>query len=345
MKTFKVLLVVLILAAGGAAYYFFAYLPAHPKTVETAYVLPASLAVADSRAEIHNEIGNLKSGDPVTVVSEDGEWSELRLPDGKRGWVESRFLMDSQAYEGGQSLLKDVQGIPVQAVGHTSFDVNLRLAPSRDGSLLERLSRNQTLQIYGRRLVPRSAGGAEGPASTAQVAAASPGLDAWYLVGADSRAGWVLGRLVTLDIPPEISAYAQNFNVVAWLVLNTVDDNGRKIPQYLVADREDTQEYDFNHIRVFTWWAKEGHYATAYVESNLNGYFPIQVDQSDEGPEFRLRLVDAKGRKIQKVYKLRDTVVRPQGIVDGWASSALPIAAEKPARRRRMPAGRGKKFR
>ncbi len=341
MKSLKVFLVVLLLAAGGAAYYFFVYLPAHPKIHETAYVLPSSVPLIDSRAEIHNVIESLKGGERVEILSEDNNWAHLRLPDGKRGWVETQYLMDSETYEGGQRLQKELEGIPVQAMGHTSYDVNLRLAPSRDGSLLERLSRNQSLRVFGRRLVPRSAGGAEGPASTAETAPASSALDAWYLVEAGSRAGWVLGKLVTLDIPQGISAYAQNYNMVAWLVLNTVDDNGRQVPQYVAADREGTEECDFTHIRVFTWGAKEGQYATAYVESNLKGSFPIQVDHSDGVAEFRLRLVDAKDRKIQKVYKLVDKVVRPQGIIEGWASRAMPVGAERSVRRRRRtPQGR-----
>jgi hypothetical protein len=334
LKSLKVFLVVLLLAAGGAAYYFLVYLPAHPKIYETAYVLPSSVPLVDSRAEINSVIENLKRGERVEIISKDSGWAHLRLPDGRRGWLETEYLMDSETYAGGQKLQGELEGIPVQAVGHTSFAVNLRLAPSRDGALLESLGRNQSLEVFGRRLVSRSESGAEGPASRSQAEPASSALEAWYLVEADSRAGWVLGRLVTLDIPREISAYAQNYNMVAWLVLNTVGDSGRKVPQYVEADREGTQECDFTRVRVFTWSAKDGQYATAYVQSHLKGYFPIQVDRSDGVPEFRLRLVDAKGRKIQRVYKLMGTVVRPQGIVEGWTGQAAPVAAEKSVRRR-----------
>jgi Bacterial SH3 domain len=302
--------------------------------------MPSSISVVDSRAEIHNVIGNLKNGDRVEVISQDNDWAEVRLAQGKRGWVETKSLMDSKVYDGGQRLLKDLAGIPVQAVGHTTLDVNLRLEPSREGPLLESLSRNKRLEVFGRRLVPRSAGGESGSKESAvgteKPAPGSPVLDAWYLVRTDSRAGWVLGRLVTLDIPEGISAYAQNHNMVAWLVLNTIDDNGRKVPQYLVADREGSPDCDFNHIRVFTWWAKESHYATSFVESNLTGYFPVRVAHPNGSPEFRLRLVDRKGRKYQKIYRLSDTVVRPMGTVEGWASDATPMAtAEKTVRHRR----------
>jgi hypothetical protein len=118
--------------------------------------------------------------------------------------------------------------------------------------------------------------------------------------------------------------YAQAINLVGWVVLNAVDDNGRQVPQYLVADRQGTQECDFNHIRVFTWWSKNQQYVTAYVESNLNGYFPVRMTRGDGSPHFRLRLADKHGRKFQKVYAMSDTIVRPVGTVEGWESDAMP---------------------
>ena len=99
-------------------------------------------------------------------------------------------------------------------------------------------------------------------------------LKAWYLVQGGSHAGWILGRRVHLDIPKSISAYAQDTNLVAWLVLNTVDDSGHLVPQYLVADRLGTQACDFTDIRVLTWWKKKQTYAIAYNEGGLKAIFP-----------------------------------------------------------------------
>ncbi len=110
-------------------------------------------------------------------------------------------------------------------------------------------------------------------------------------------------------------------------------DQGREVPQYLVADRIGAQDIDFNHIRVLTWSARKGRYATAYIESHLSGYFPIRVTELHGVPYFRLRLVDSAGRKYQKVYELLDTIVRPVGIVEGWESGAIPAATvERPRR-------------
>ena len=123
--------------------------------------------------------------------------------------------------------------------------------------------------------------------------------------------------------------------MVAWITLDTVDDAGRQVPQYLTAERMGTQDVDFNHIRVFTWWIKDQRYVTAYVESGLNGYFPIRVMHSGRVPIFRLRLVNDEGNKIQKVYGLFDTITRPLGTVAGWESDAMPAPPEHRHRRRR----------
>jgi hypothetical protein len=170
------------------------------------------------------------------------------------------------------------------------------------------------------------------PAQGGQPSAAKV-RDAWYLVRAEGQAGWVLGRFVALDIPEKLSQYAQGTNLVAWVVLNTVDDEGQPVPQYLTADRVGTQEVDFSHVRVFTWWVKEHKYVTAYVESDLKGYFPIRVAVIKGVPYFRLHLMDDHGQKYQKVYGLFDTITRAVGTVPGWESDAMP-ASPRPHLRR-----------
>jgi hypothetical protein len=211
-----------------------------------------------------------------------------------------------------------------QAVGHVANVANLRVEPARDAVQLMQLRAGQSLEVFGRRMVDR-------PAPPGAQPSAEPMRDAWYLVRVDSKAGWVLGRLVSLDLPDAIAHYAQSTNLVACVVVSTVEDNGRQVPQYLVADRVGTTEYDFTHIRVFTWWGKKQQYVTAYVESNLKGYFPLRTNRVDGVPHFRLRVVDQKGRKSQKVYRMVDTIVRPMGIVEGWESQAMPEKRNVPS--------------
>ena len=313
----------------ASAYYYFVYRPAHTIPLEAGYVLPESVQVVDTPAEVRIVVGSLKNGERVEIIKRTHNWAQIRTADNLTGWVENKDLLDSQTYEGGQKLLRDERNLPAQAEGHTSGVVNLRLEPSRDAAQLTQLPENLHVQVFGRRVMDRPA--PEGQPSAAKV------RDAWYLIRANDRAGWVLGRFVALDIPEKLGPYAQGTNLVAWVVLNTVDDEGQPVPEYLTADRTGTQEADFSHIRVFTWWVKNHKYVTAYVESKLNGYFPIRVAVVKDVHYFRLRLMDDQGQKYQKVYGLFDTITRMVGTVPGWQSDEMPASPEHhhPQRSRR----------
>lgn len=321
MKTF----VALVLAiAAAVAYYHFVYKPKRNRPAgEIAYVLPQELPVVNTTAVIRNVIATLHGGQPVHVTERIGDWARVALAGGEDGWVKQKDLLDAETYKKGQALLDQLNGMQVQAVGRADDAVNLHLDSSMDAPTLGEFSANQPLEVYGRRLVARPSAPGTPPAATIQ--------DVWYLVRGSGRAGWVLGRFVDLDIPQGLANYAQDVNMVAWLVLDTASDGGRQEPQYLAADRIGARDFDFNHIRVFTWWVKRHKYVTAYVESNLEGYFPITVTHIGNVPYFRLRLVDDTGHKFQKVYGLFDTIVRPIGTVDGWTSNAMP----QPRARRR----------
>lgn len=309
----------------AVAYYRLSYVPQHAVAGEPAYVLPTSLEVMDTTAAVRHVVGRFKSGDRVEVIARTAHWSKIRMPRGETGWVESKDLLDAPTYQRGEALLKGLEGFPAQAAGHTSTVTNLRLDPARDSIVLSELAENQPVEIFGRRVVDRSSG------ANAPPSGGSHARDVWYLVRAKSRAGWVFGRLVDLDVPAGISVYAEGVNMVAWIVLKTVDDGGKAVPEYLVADRIGGGDVDFNHIRVFTWWVKHHKYVTAYVESDLSGYFPMDSKQMTDAayyakpsPYFRLRLLETDGHRYQKVYGLFDTIVRNVGTVDGWDSTAMP---------------------
>ncbi len=328
----KFLYIVIIAALGSASYYFFVYRPAHRLAAEAAYILPAAVDLVDTPAEVRIALGSLKSGDRVEVLKRTRNWAQIHTGENLTGWVENADLLDAHTYEGGQTLLRGLLNIPPQANGHTGGAVNLHLEPSRDASQITQLPQDLKVEIYGRKLVER--------ADSAEDSTTDKPRDAWYLVRANARAGWVLGRFVTLDIPEAIAPYAQGTNLVSWIVLKTVDDEGHAVPEYLAADRLGSQDVDYSHIRVFTWWVKDHRYVTAYVESNLKGYFPTRVKVIDGVPYFRLRLMDDQGRKYQRVYGLFDTRTRAVGDVPGWESDAMPTSP--PSHNHRHSAHRGR---
>lgn len=314
----------LVVVGGGLAYYRYFYLPAKRERVgwETAYVVPDSLPVVDTTAMIRRVLATYHSGQAVEVEARIGEWAKIALPGGSSGWVKQKELIDGAVYQKGQDLIKNLETRQVQAQGRTNQPVNLHLDPSRESLKLGEYNQGEAVDIYDRRVVTRGV----------QPAQASLISDVWYLVSGGRRGGWLLGQFVDLSIPPGLAAYAQGVNMVAWLTLDSVADGGRQVPQYIAADRIGAENVDFNHIRVFTWWVKRHEYVTAYVESGLDGYFPITVTHSGGVPYFRLRLVDDEGNKFQKVYGLYDTIVKSLGTVPGWTSTAMPAPPTKRGR-------------
>jgi hypothetical protein len=347
MKVRTAFLLLLLVTLVSAAYYLIIYIPKHSKAGEpvlalrnyfltyapvqpvgeAAYVLPDSMEVWDTPAEIRMQIATLKSGDRIYVLARFRQWAHVRLLDGHDGWVDKDGLMAAATYAEDERLLREMRDLPVQATGHAADMVNVHIEPSRKAAVVAQMKPNQELGVFGRRMVERPQ---ESSAPDVPSIPSNP-VEAWYLVRTGARAGWILGHLVQLDIPKSISAYAQDVNLVAWVVLNTVDDNDHQVPQYLVADRAGTETYDYSHIRVLTWWKKKQAYAIAYREGDLQGYFPILVTHEGSVPNFRLRLVDSNGAKYQKVYALYDTITRVMGTVDGWQSDAMP---ERPVSKR-----------
>ena len=250
------------------------------------------------------QVATLQSGDQVQALGHFRDWVHVRMLDGQEGWVSDDGLMNAETHEEEERLREEISDMPVQARGHAADVDNVHIEPSRAAAVVAQVNPQQSLEIFGRRMVRRSY-----EKSASDILPVSSGqLEAWYLVQEGSHAGWILGHRVRLDIPESISAYAQDTNLVAWVVLDTVDDNGHQIPQYLVADRVGTQTCDFTDIRVLTWWKKKQTYAIAYKEGGLQGYFPILVTHEGSVPYFRLLLVDDAGNKCQKIYGLFETL-------------------------------------
>jgi hypothetical protein len=143
-------------------------------------------------------------------------------------------------------------------------------------------------------------------------------LEDWWLIrDPESHVGWVLSRMVDLDVPLEIAQYAEGQRTVAFFVLNQVTDGDKKVSQYLVVltEPKDGLPFDYDQIRVFTWNVKRHRYETAYREHNLNGVLPVTVSQEDFGkegtlPVFVLQVQDDNGNVSQRKYKMNTPIVR-----------------------------------
>ncbi len=145
-----------------------------------------------------------------------------------------------------------------------------------------------------------------------------PIMEDWYLVRSSSgHVGWVLLRMVDLDIPVEVAQYAEGQRIMGYFVLNTVEEDGKQQPQYLVLLNEpkDGLAWDYNQIRVFTRNRAKHRYETAYRERNLEGYLPAKVGHQDFGkegdlPTFTIHKMNDDGKIVEVTYKMNGPIVR-----------------------------------
>jgi SH3-like domain-containing protein len=151
-----------------------------------------------------------------------------------------------------------------------------------------------------------------------------PVMEDWYLVrNSAGHVGWVLLRMIDLDIPLDVAQYAEGQRIMGYFVLNTVQEEDKdtkevkQVPQYLVLLNEpkDGLPWDFNQIRIFTRNRAKHRYETAYRERNLEGYFPVKTGHQDFGkegdlPTFTIRKKNDDGQMVDITYKLNGPIVR-----------------------------------
>jgi len=322
------------------------------RVLEVAYVSAPQAALRDQVAAIFNRVGNVKNGERVEVLEREKRFARIRTGTGIEGWIEQRYLVDQKTFDALQKLTADHQNDLVQAPGVLRNETNLHVTPGRDSEHLYQLASGAKVAILKRGTAEKQSGAASpamqatktgaskaGASKTGPKATAGPVLEDWWLVLDDqSRVGWVLARMVDVDVPLEIAQYAEGQRFVAFFVLNQVPDSDKgvqkQVSQYLcvLTDPHDGLPYDFDQVRVFTWNTRKHRYETTYREHGLDGVLPVTITKEDfdkEGslPVFILRVKDEAGNVTERKYKLNTPIVR-RVLAPGEAPS-------KPTKRRR----------
>ena len=296
--------------------------------LEVNYVSAVQATLRDQVATIYNRVGTVKNGERVEVLEREKRFSRVRTAEGVEGWIEQRYLVDQQTYDALQKLTQANLDDPVQAPGVLRNDTNLHVTPGRETEHLYQLSAGARVSILKRATAEKQPGAAAASAKLASKtsggkAGSGPLLEDWWLVrDAGNRVGWVLARMVDLDVPLEVAQYAEGQRFVAFFVLNQVQDSGKegaekKVSQYLcvITEPHDGLPYDYDQIRVFTWNVRKHRYETAYRERGLNGVLPVTVtnenfDKEGTLPVFILRVKDDGGNVSERKYKLNTPIVR-----------------------------------
>ena len=294
------------------------------RVLEVAYVSGVQATLRDHVAAVYEKAGVVKNGERVEVLDHDRRFVKVRTADGTTGWMEQRYLVSQEVFDQIQKLTADNQNDPVQARGATRNDTNLHVEPGRDTEHLYQISSGEKLSLLKRDT-------AEKPGAVAALSrAAKPGskkneqdgkpvpvIEDWWLVrDSHNRVGWVLSRMIDLDVPLDVAQYAEGQRIIAFFVLNQVQDGDKKVAQYLtvLTEPKDGLPFDFNQIRVFTWNVRRHRYETAYRE-RMEGVLPVTVSEENfekEGvlPAFVIRVKDDTGNVAERKYKLNTPIVR-----------------------------------
>lgn len=291
---------------------------------EIVYVSAPQAVLRDHISAVFTKRGLVKNGERLDVLERERRFLRVRTASGVEGWIEQRYVVPEQVYQGFEKLRQESQKEPVQGTGTTRHDTNLHLEPGRETEHLFQLNQGSSVSLLERAIAPRIASSAPPPrpapatdgsaglpaapstvpSSTPSTAPAppaapsavpapagepaAPAMEDWWLVrDPEGQVGWVLSHMVDVDVPLEIAQYAEGQRLVAFFVLDQVSDLDKKVPQYLVllTEPKDGMPFDFNQLRVFTWNLRRHRYETAYREHGLRGFLPVAVSQQDFGKE------------------------------------------------------------
>lgn len=310
---------------------------------EVAYVTVPQVYLRDRVAAVYNRVALAKNGERVEVLEHSRRFVRVRTAEGKEGWVEERYLVGQGVFDQMQKMAADNRDTPVMAAGTTDNDTNIHIAPGRDAQHLYQLKAASKVQILKRATAqkPQPATVPVREDAGRRAAPSEPALEDWWLVrDPEGRVGWVLARMVDIDVPLDVAQYAEGRRIVGAFVLNQVTDGDKKVPQYLMVLTEphDGMPFDYNQVRVFTWNVRRHRYETAYRERKLFGVFPVTItnenfDKEGDLPVFILRVQDDTGKVVERKYKLNTPIVRR---VLSPAEEAEKTAHPAPRRSRRQ---------
>jgi SH3-like domain-containing protein len=287
----------------------------HRRVLEVDYVAAPQVLLRDQLSQVFNKVGMVANGERVEVLDREKRFARVRTSSGLEGWVEQRYLVNQQVFDAFQKLAQEQKDVPVVGTAITRNNTNLHDEPGRDTDHLYQLAQSAKISVLKRSTVEKNV--TAGTLKSASAKQSTVPMEDWWLVrDSQGHVGWVLGRLMDLDVPLEVAQYAEGQRIVGCFKLDEVKDGDNEVPQYLMllSEPKDGLPFDYNQARVFTWNVRRHRYETAYRERGLNGILPVTVsretfDKEGDLPTFTLHVKDASGNLIARKYKMNTPIV------------------------------------
>jgi hypothetical protein len=274
---------------------------------EYVYVSAKETYLRDRLAAVTNRVADVQNGDRLEVVGQDRRFYQVKTDKGAVGWIDDHVVIDQKTYDQFAALNKQHAHDPVVVTGALRDDSYLHLAPGRKEEHFYLLPENAKIELLTRASVEKAVPAqavlvplpepkkepAVGKSTKAKkrdlnappFVPEGPPMEDWWLVrGLQGQTGWVLSRMMDIDIPQEIAGLAENQKYVAAYLLRTVNDPESKFPdgqahEYVAVTNawKDGLPYDFDQVRVFTWNTKKHRYEGAMRERGVEGYLPVTI--------------------------------------------------------------------
>lgn len=291
------------------------------------YVSAKGAYLRDRLAAVTNRVADVQNGERLEILDQDRRFYKVKTEKGAVGWIDDHVVIDQKTYDQFVTLQSQHAHDPVIVTGVLRDDSYLHLAPGRKEEHYYLLPENAQVQLLQRASVEKPV-----PAQALPVAPApkpkkresagvekkrdpnappyvpeGPPMEDWWLVrGPQGQTGWVLSRMMDIDIPQEIAGLAENQRYVAAYKLRTVDDPESKFldgkaPEYVAVTNawKDGLPYDFDQVRVFTWNTRKHRYEGAMRERGIEGYLPLTIGSmavnGQTEPTFSFKMASSRG--------------------------------------------------
>jgi SH3-like domain-containing protein len=273
--------------------------PAMDPAIDEATILRDNTSVRIDGNSSSRTMFMLNAGDRVSIIEKQGTWYRVRDQELIEGWMEESTLLRDSTRQVLAARVAGARDQPVQNTARATNQVNLRLEPGRQTTLIRRLRRGTALEVLERATTPRPN---------------SDSTDIWYKVRPSAdEVGWVYYQLMEYDIPEAIRPFTEGRTYMAVRRLKRVEDPEEgPIDWYVVAERrrETAPELDFDGIRVFIWNLEERQYETTLRLRNLQGSYPVELTGDENQPGFRIHVLGRDGEPTTREFVMRGTLPR-----------------------------------
>jgi hypothetical protein len=254
---------------------------------------------------VTNRVADLKNGERLEVVAQERRFYQVKTDKGAVGWIDDLQVVDQADYDKFEALGKAHAKDPVVVTGILRDESNIHISPGRKSEHFYVLPENTQVELLKRasveKVVPPQAVPVPLPTEGKKATVSKkkekrdvnappyvpdgPPMEDWWLVrGPLGQTGWVLSRMLDINIPQEIAGLAGTQKYVAAYRLATVDDPESKFPGGQAPDFvavtnawKSGLPYDFDQVHVFTWVTTHHRYELAFRQRGVEGYLPVTI--------------------------------------------------------------------